>query len=374
MSPSLDVQGVRLLPFRLPMRLPLQTAHGTTRVREGVLVSLWDASGMQGIGESMPLPGFGLEPLECSRATLARAGEALCGASAGDLDDVLEMAHRITEDHPAARAALETALCDLQGKLRGESLAAVIGGPAAPEVEVGTLIAAKTPREVATAARRAVRNGFGTVKLKVAATTLDRDLARVQAAREAIGDEVGLRLDANGGWTEATARESLEALSPTRPEYVEQPVPAEEIEALARLRGSTSVPIAADESATRDGARRVIEQQAADFLIVKPAVLGGPRTAVQVARGARAAGIEPVVTGFLDSAVGDAAALHVAAVLGGRAAGLATQDFFEVDLAETPGPRNGKRAVPALPGLGITPDPERLARTASGPSVEVGRC
>ena len=370
----MDIQRATLTPFRLHMQLPLQTAHGTTRVRDGVLLQLDTPEG-SGFGETMPLPGFGLESLQQASDRLRDTAQELCRGPIDGLPQALEIARRGTRDSPGAAAALETALCDLTARQQGLPLTALLGGTARQHVEVGTLIAAKTPREVGAAAREAVRAGFRTLKLKVAATTLERDLARVAGARDAIGDDVALRLDANGGWDEATAREALTRLEPARPEYVEQPLPAQDLEGLARLRGTTKVPIAADESAgSLAGAQAVITGEAADLLIVKPAVLGGPRSALRVAQRALAAGIEPVVTGFLDSAIGDAAALQLAAALGGRAAGLATLHFFQADLAPCSPPVDGQRALPSAPGLGIAPEPACLERATAGSPRRIERC
>jgi len=372
-----DICSATTTPFRLPLRLPLATAHGVTRIRQGALLCLRDRGGAKGYGETMPLPGFGLESLRAAQTALMWAAQALCQEAPQCLSEALVIAARCTPHTPGARAALETALHDLEARLRGVRLTTLLGGPRRNQVEVGALLAAKTPREVGEAAKQAVRQGFRTLKIKVAATSVDRDLARVSGARDAVGGDVALRLDANGGWDEATAHEALSRLAAAAPEYVEQPVAAADLDAMARLRASSPIPIAADEAAaTPASARAVIAHRAADLLIVKPAVLGGPRRALTLAREARQVGIDSVVTGFLDSAIGDAAALHVAATLGGsaRAAGLGTQALFLADLASGVAPTSGMRALPGAPGLGSVPDPARLARLASGQARRFARC
>ena len=176
--------------------------------------------------------------------------------------------------------------------------------------------------------------------------------------------------------TSPTAHRALERLAPEALEYVEQPLPADAIDALARLRAGADVPIAADESAA-DLARAeaVIERGAADLLILKPATLRGPVQASGLAAKARRAGIDCAVTGFLDSCVGDAAALHLAASLPdpARAAGLAPPDFFECDLAEAQPADPGVRALTGAPGLGVALDPQRLSKLADGAPLELHR-
>ena len=147
---------------------------------------------------------------------------------------------------------------------------------------MNALIAPGEPRAAALSARHAVRAGFRTLKLKVAHGALEDDLARVGAVRAAIGDDVRLRLDANGGWTRELAMRALDALAAFAPELVEQPVSADALDALAFVRARSPIPIAADESLV-DAQRgeRVLELGAADSLVLKPAALGGLRASLR---------------------------------------------------------------------------------------------
>ncbi|NRA06848.1 MAG: o-succinylbenzoate synthase [Myxococcales bacterium] len=367
----MSIVRASLTPFRLPMQWPLETARGVTRVREGLLVELRGRGELRGYGEAMPLPGFGLESLAESRAALAAALPALLGLDAKDLETNLALAERATGRAPSARAALDSAFHDLAARSRNISVCELLAPCSREPVAVSALLAAKTPREVASAARQAADAGYRTLKLKIAATSVDRDVARVERMRDALGDDCALRLDANGGWEEATAREALRRLAPSLPEFVEQPVAARAIESLARLRSDSPVPVAADEALCHaGGAPAVLAHHAADLLILKPAALGGLRAAQRLADEARRAGVHVVVTGFLDSAIGDAAALQLAAALRSseHAAGLGGQQLFADDLATIAEPQEGLRALPEAPGLGVEPDPLRLERLASGPA------
>ena len=367
----MSIVGASLTPFRLPMHWPLETARGVTRVREGLLVELREGGGLRGFGEAMPLPGFGLESLEEAHAALAAALPMLLGLEAEDLDANLAQAARATLRAPSASAALDSALHDLAARSRNVSVSELLAPCSREPVAVSALLAAKTPREVAQVARQAADAGYRTLKLKIAATSIDRDVARVERMRDIVGDDCALRLDANGGWEEASARDALRRLAPSLPEFVEQPVSAQAIECLARVRSDSPVPVAADEALCHEGgAKAVLAHRAADLLILKPAALGGLRAARDLAGEARRAGLRVVVTGFLDSAIGDAGALQLAAALRSpdHAAGLGGQKLFSDDLATIPEPQEGMRALPQAPGLGVEPDPLRLARLASGPA------
>jgi o-succinylbenzoate synthase len=367
-----------LTPLRLSLRAPVVTAHERHAWRDGLLVRLEAETGEVGHGEASPLAGFALESLDRASEAVTAGLQALLGRDWPDLDAALEAVRSHTVDAPSARAALDVALHDLFARAQDRSVAALLcapGGAAArAEIPVNALIAATSAEDAARHARQATSRGFRALKLKVGLGDIDEDVRRATAVRAAVGPEVELRLDANGAWDEAEALEALERLAPLDPAFVEQPVPADDLGALARLREATPVPVAADESVRDEArARAILERKAADLLIVKPAALGGLQPAQRIAESALAAGVGVVVTGMLDSALGTAAALHLAAALPDplRAAGLGGDALFETDLAPLPRVVAGRRGVPEGAGLGFAPRPKLLARLARGPAREL---
>lgn len=386
------ILDARVLPYSLPLTRPWRTAEGERRRREGALLAVratWAGDGgeargelgvaggdlgRQGLGEAAPLPGR-TETLDRCRETLERAAGGL-RTERPALEEALEWLEAwLRELRPtpagsrAARAAVATALLDLRAREAGLPLAwwlaAPVPGGAEPatRVPVNAALPAGSLDETVEAARRAVAGGFRCLKLKVGREP-DRDLERVRAVRDAVGTEVDLRLDANGAWTVAEAPRRLKSLASLGIEYVEQPLPAGSdaesrgaaLADLARLRESSPIPLAADESASDPAAARaVLVRRAADVLILKPATLGGPDVALDVALRARRVGVEVVVTSALDGVVGRLAALHTAAALGPelRACGLATGGFLAAEVAEGEERLEaGSLSVPAGPGLG----------------------
>ncbi len=231
------------------------------------------------------------------------------------------------------------------------------------DVAVNALVVALEPHEVEQAAHDAVTAGYKAVKLKVGAVSPDKDVERVRAARRALGPDPELRLDANGVWDAHTALEVLSRVQNCDIAYCEEPVTG--IEALAAVDRQTAVPVAVDES------MRDIQQAAQALelglktLIVKPQALGGPDIALSIADRAQQVGASVVVTSFIDSAVGLAHTLHVAAevdacALHRRAHGLATSEFLASDVAEPPVVSAGVMALPAGTGIGLEPIPDRL--------------
>ena len=249
------------------------------------------------------------------------------------------------------------------------------GGRITAAVPVNATIGARAPEDIRTAGARARTDGYPAVKLKVGVEeTLEAERLRVAAAREALGPEVRLRLDANGAWTVAEALAMLAVLERYDLEWVEQPVA--DVAGLAAVRRETRVRIAADESVgDAASARALLQADAADLLILKPMSLGGLRPAAEIAQFARSAGAAAVITTTIDAGIGTAAALQLAATLPAPApaCGIATASLLAADLVRrSPLIEEGTMRLPEAPGLGVQLDREQLARYRSGAIGECG--
>lgn len=357
-----DLRTIRWRPFRLPLRARFETAMSALDARDGVLVEVIDAAGARGIGEASPLPELGSGEAADVLALLDRDGAGLLAGGAADaLPDGPGVA--------ALRCALDVAALDREARARGLPLAGLLSEDYAPWVAANAVIGGGPVGEVARHGLEALSGGYSVLKLKVGMGPVNDDVRRVEALRSAC-PEATIRLDANGAWDEATAIAAINMLYPFRIELLEQPVPADAVEALARVREHASLRIAADESAQNAVTReQVIELRAADLLVLKPMPLGGLRPALAIARLAAERGIGAFVTTTYDSSIGIAAALHLAAALPFDAAhGLGTGEHLRADVvAKTLVPLAGRLALPSSPGLGVDYDEAALDAVATGP-------
>ncbi|KOX96130.1 mandelate racemase/muconate lactonizing enzyme family protein [Halorubrum tropicale] len=365
---------VRHRPFALDLTGPLGTARGEIGRREGFVVTVERETaedGAAGLGEATPLPGW-TESREACEAALDGLGDR------SEVDSPAEALDAAST--PAARHGVSLAVADAAARERGRRLAAHLADTAgagvapADAVPVNATVGDGSPVETAADARRAVEAGFDCLKVKVGARGVGADIERVRAVREAVGDAVALRADANGAWDRETASRALDALAAFDLAYVEQPLPADDLDGLAALRrgdpadgdGSDGggegddgrddgggVPIAADESVAARGIGAVLDAGAADAVVLKPMALGGPDRALAAALRARESGVDPVVTTTIDAVVARTAAVHVAAAVPDVSpCGLATASLLDGDLAPDPCPVEGGRiAVPTGPGL-----------------------
>ncbi len=354
---------LRWRPFRLRLGERFRTASSALSERRGVLVELVDRDGNRGIGEASPMPEVDGGTQEAVLDLLAGRAAELIAKGVGPSGPGVA----------ALRCALDVATLDLEATASGQRLASLVGGSPVPSVLVNAVIGAGSPEWVAEEGAAATASGYEAVKLKVGTGPLASDLERVSALRE-VCPNAAIRLDANGGWDERTAERALALLARYDIELVEQPVPAGQVDAMARLRLRSAVPIAADESLIEPGGlERVLRLGAADCLILKPMFLGGIRPALVAARDAEAQGIDALATTSFDSSVGIAAALQLASLLPtARAHGLATGEHLESDVvARTLRPRHGRIATTDVPGLGLSPEPDALDAVATGPWQEV---
>lgn len=361
----MNIERVNWLPFSLPYAATFATAHGSARAREGVLLRLTTTEGLIGLGEASPVPGFGGGTLADIIDVIAGFAARLVGSNLMAADVLLAELDSALPGVSAAACALDTALYDLRAQAADVPVAALLGAYVR-SVPVNATIGAPMAEAAAEAARRAAEAGFSCVKLKVGmADTVAAELLRIAAVRAALGLGVGLRLDANGSWDTQTAIAIIRAAEPYQLELVEQPVPAADLSGMARVRAAVATPIAADEAvAGPEQARHVIAANAADVLVVKPMLTGGLRRAREVVAMAQATNLRALVTSTIDSGVGVAAALHLAATLPvSFAYGLATGPLLAADLLTTSlVVRGGAMLLPDAPGLGVTLDERQLAQ------------
>lgn len=210
--------------------------------------------------------------------------------------------------------------------------------------------------------------GATTAKIKVAqpGQTLADDLDRVAAVRAALGPSARIRVDANGAWSLAEASEALTKLAACDLEYAEQPcATVEDLAALRRdlARRRIDVPIAADESIRKaNDPLRVRDLHAADLIVVKVAPLAGVAAALEIVA---ATGLPAVVSSALDTSVGIAAGVALAAALPKleHACGLGTVGLFTGDVAASP----LRPVAGELPVCRVAADPDLLTRWAAPP-------
>lgn len=294
------------------------------------------------------------------------ADEVLAEAAAlvGVLDFSADAAAFLAEPPAAFRAAsapvrmlIDGALHDRAAKRAGLPLARYLGAAAGLAHATNQTLFVSTDEVFLAQAEAYVARGFRDLKVRIGAGDIAEDLRRVALLRERFGAAVKIAADANGAWSEETARASLDALAPYGLAYVEQPVPPGDWAALDRLARVSPIALMLDESVKGlDDVARIVGAGNGLMAHLKLVKLGGIAPAVAAARRLAAAGVPFMIGQMNEGGLATAAALHVALATGPRFAELYGADGLTNDPAPGLSYGDGRVAAPDAPGLGLNFD------------------
>jgi O-succinylbenzoate synthase len=359
----MKVDAVELRRVRLPLVTPWRTVHGTETERDVLLVRVVGESvgrPTEGFGEcgAASAPGYSPEWVDGAHDVLRRfLAPRVLGQehTAPELEATLAF----VAGHPMAKAALLTAVLDAELRAVDVSLASYLGAQRA-RVPAGVAVGITDPLgELLEVVTSHVSEGYGRVKLKIEP---GHDLKVVQAVRDQFPD-LALQVDANAAYT-ARDLDALVALDPFDLLLVEQPFAPDDLLLHAELARRARTPVCLDESiGSAADALTAIALGACSVVNVKAARVGGYLEARRVHDVCVATGVPVWCGGLLETGIGRAANLALAALPGFTLTGdlSASRRYFEVDLTEPFVLDDGMLAVPAGPGIGVTPLPDSLA-------------
>jgi O-succinylbenzoate synthase len=376
------IDAVELRVVALPMVAPFVAGHGSVDVRTSVLVHLVGPDG-EGWGEcaALPDPTYTAEFTDAALLVLRdhlapRLLRAATDRSDGLPADELAAALDDVVGHPMAKAALELALLDAEGRAAGTPLARRLfphpPGPATL-VPAGAVVGlAGTTDAVVGAVVDRVARGYGRVKLKVAP---GRDVGLVQAVRDAVGPDVVLVADANGAYRldgEPGAPDDARLLADLDDlglACIEQPLAPDDLLGHAELARRITTPICLDESLTTVAdTEQALDMGACSVVCVKAPRYGSWLAAADVLDRCAGNGVAAWVGGMLDAGIGRHANVALAAHPGATVAGdlsdgrLTFTDDVTGPVEVTGGAGSALVAVPHGPGLGVEVDADALER------------
>lgn len=334
---------LRSRPLDLVLERPFTISRGTRTNSPNVLVEV-DHEGIVGRGEGHPSPRYDQD----QAGALEALGSFQPPPGMGPFD-MVALLERFSAHAPgqlAARCALESALWDWVGRRRGQPVHALLGLEAGPLPASSYTISIDD--EEGTARRVAEAAGWPSLKLKLGGGDADR--RQVEVLRR--HSELPFRVDANEAWSEAEAHEKIPWLAEQGCELVEQPLPAGQLEAVARIRELSPLPLVADEDLSDEVGPEELAG-AYDAVNIKLMKTGGLSEAVRQAAAARQAGMDVMLGCFCESSLGLAASAQVAPLarwvdLDG--ASLLRHDPFLPTICV-----RGEVRLPAGPGLGVEP-------------------
>jgi L-alanine-DL-glutamate epimerase-like enolase superfamily enzyme len=349
----------------VPLKEPVTGVHGVTAVQRSLFVRVASDDGVEGWGDVDPTPGYTLESIDDIRADAERLAPALRGLDALNVRRALAAMDSTLDGAFEAKAAIEMALLDLQGRALGVPVHTLLGGRLIDEVQLNAWIGAVPPVQAAREAADWLARGFTTAKIKISGPG-SVGVDRVAAVRAAVGSKMALRVDFNESLAPHEAVPFIRALVPYELTLVEQPVPRDRIDALAEIRRQITIPLMADESVTSPASLiEIIKREAADIVKVKAMKQGGLLRTRSMVECAAAAGLRVVIGhgfGLALSTLAEAtlAATSAAVLPGCEAVGpLKMSADVVIDPLDL---GHGVLKLPDTPGLGATIDPHALSR------------
>lgn len=341
----------------------------STGMRKGVtecLIEIDTDEGITGLGESICRPNA-----RVIEAAIQSMQPFLIGADPRNIEGIVNNLRHLggwsffERVGNVALGGVETALWDLVGKACGKPLYELLGGMVRDRMPIMFYLFRFPLDEMIRRAKQAVADGYTTIYFKVGNDTR-ADIEAVAAVRAAIGDKGEIRIDANEAWTPGTAIRFIKQIEQYDVEWVEQPTPMKDVEALARLRNAVNTPIAANQTswALKD-VQQVLRNDAADVVVMDHYQTGGLLTYKKAVACCEASGIPVNHHSWGELGVGTAAGAHVVAssppflYANQSYAMIHADDIIVGGVAEV---KNGSIAIPNAPGLGVELDPDRVAR------------
>jgi L-alanine-DL-glutamate epimerase-like enolase superfamily enzyme len=370
------ITSIETIPICVPLKpgLAIKSGRGGTHsVSPFLIVKIHTDEGIIGLGEVSCTPRWSGEDQVTAKHFIDNYfAPMLIGEDPLERDTRHKFA-KVVAGNPFTKAALEMALWDIRGKDWNRPVYAFLGNGEKCREYVPTKfsvsgVAHDRAAEIAT---WAIGQGFKKLKVKVG-TIPDEDRRRVQAVRQAVGPDVSIGVDANGGWGGAhTARVAIDLLRPFNIAFIEQPLPAGDLQGMVEIRTKVAagIPIIADESLySMDDARNLEWLGAADVFSVYIGKAGGIHPAYHIAGFAGSRNIATTIGSNLELGIGSAAMTHLALARPEITAETYACDiigplFYEDDILKNPLPLIGGEArVHELPGLGVELDDEKVER------------
>jgi len=307
------ITAVRSRSEHLGLTRPYTIAFRTVDAVANAVVEVDTDAGLGGTGAASPEPHVTGETMEACRAALAGDRlDWLLGQDVRELGRLVREAGGRMRGTPAALAAVDIALHDLWAQHLGLPLADALGR-VHDALPTSITIGIKGVEETVQEAREYLERGFRVLKVKLG-HSLDQDLERLRRLRADLPSRPAIRVDANQGYSPEETRRFAEASAALDVEFMEQPVPVADTDALRDLPEAVRDRIAADESLLdeRDALALVAPPRACGIFNIKLMKCGGVRAGMRIAAIAETAGTE-LMWGCMDeSAASIAAALHAA--------------------------------------------------------------
>ena len=361
------VRDIRVHVVNIPAKAVHSHGSGDVAGINSVILEMSTDTGITGWGEASPWPVFTGTAEGNAAALHVHLRPHLIGQDPIQVEKHLNTASKVIVGHNEAKSAVETALLDITGQICGLSMTELVGGRQRDEIAMSFSVANPDFDKDLQDITALYEDGVRLFKLKTGFGEHAFDMMRLAKLRELYGNEISLRIDYNQGLPAFDALRRIRDLEAFEPAFIEQPVKMHERAAMAEITRAVDTPIMADESIfdPRD-ALLGAQMRIANIFALKVMKSGGIRRALEIAAIARAAGIEVYGGCMFETGIAHAAGAHLMAAVPDLLLGCEfymSTYYSQEDILTEPFPvKNGMVHVPTAPGLGVSVDPEKLAK------------
>lgn len=299
----MKITDLKVEVVKIPLKKPFRIAFAVQEYSMNVLVKVMTDAGIWGVGEAAPFSPVTGESTETVLEVLKVFKQGLIGMDPLNIEGIHEMMNRLFVGNTSAKAAIDIAMYDIKGKAMGQPLYKVLGGHSNQFVSDMT-IGIDTPENMAKEAKERVeKDGYSVLKVKAGINPAD-DIRALTLIREAVGEKVRLRVDANQGYTVNDAVKTLNAFEKVGVEAVEQCLPWWDFDGAKFVRSKVNLKVMLDESIhTPIDAARACKMDAADILNIKLMKCGGLYPAEKINAIAEANHVQCMVGCMLETKV-----------------------------------------------------------------------
>lgn len=351
----MKIDRIETSALEMPYTKPLVTATNHFTVARGLLVKVVTDAGIEGYGYSDLFPRTGETP-ETARHVIDNVLKPkIIGRELEELARIRAESDHALTGNPRAKAALECALYDALARSVHIPLNLMFGGCYRSEVRIIKMVSVGSAESMAEEAKRLADDGLA-LKLKMSGK-IEQDLRRVAGVRDAVGEDVFIKVDANEAYDAKTAIRLSKGLADCGVEIFEQPVPRDQLNALWEVKKHSPIKIEADQSVrTVADAAYLVRHRMVDSLNTGIQKIGGIQEVRKIAEMCQQEGIRCALSNTAGSMVGDAAAVHLAASTPGIAPlcelgefeNVSGDPFFGLSVDK------GAISVPEGEGLGVS--------------------
>jgi L-alanine-DL-glutamate epimerase-like enolase superfamily enzyme len=309
---QLQITSIEIYKISIPLKQPFVISLGPQYDADNIVIVIKTNEGITGWGECSPYMSINGESMDTCFIVAQYLAAELKRKNPLQIEECIASMDRLITRNESIKSAFDMALYDIASQHANQPLYQFLGGKKDKIISTDMTVGLGTPEKMAKEALQYKTEGFPSIKVKLGTTTTD-DVKRIKTIREAIGNELPLRIDANQGWTVDIAIETLNALKDFGIEHCEEPIARWNFMELPHVRKNSPIKIMADESCFDEhDAEHLSKLNACDYFNIKLGKSGGIWHALKIVEVAKAHNIKLQVGCFMESRLAITALVHFA--------------------------------------------------------------